>query len=429
MSRFICPELFLSGQTFGPDDLYKKDPLAIDYFEEIVNAVKIRLPKQHQIITDVKENNFTLYGSDTVKLYSETFSQSGTLMTISEFLAAHSALSSANFKNLTNITTHKFTWLINSYNEIRSSFFYTVFTDSGICLVKPKRLSTSKRIPMPVIKGNHLNFNTNFKFEGESGGDFHRCCENDPVKPAVIDAVLKTQAINKVNSLADVVICQSGTDAELLDFFIDANTSKNYVILSKKELTNNNKESTRQFYYIAVLESDASYTFNGSNIYPLISSVNSNGIFVARDEKASGNDGGTAVRGAWTDHTLLQIHNTINGASIAANIITIPPGFYMIWASGRACAGNAATTFNIKIFNKTLTSDIIIANGDNGVGYYEELKGIISGHLFIINEFTNISMQYFYSGSFNTSTRALGTKLSIASTNEVYAELMLWKIG
>lgn len=71
-----------------------------------------------------------------------------------------------------------------------------------------------------------------------------------------------------------------------------------------------------------------------ANPYP---SAAGTAIMVVRDEKASGTDGGTFTNGAWRTRTLnTEAHNTISGASLSANRITLPAGTYRIRASAPA---------------------------------------------------------------------------------------------
>ena len=65
--------------------------------------------------------------------------------------------------------------------------------------------------------------------------------------------------------------------------------------------------------------------------------LKSNPVFHVRDEKAAGTGGGTFTSGAWRTRTLNdELENSISGASLASNQITLPAGTYRVTASAPA---------------------------------------------------------------------------------------------
>lgn len=67
------------------------------------------------------------------------------------------------------------------------------------------------------------------------------------------------------------------------------------------------------------------------------SGASSRPMFYAQDQKPSGTDGGTFTSGAWRTRTLnTEIVNTITGASLASNQITLPAGTFRITATAPA---------------------------------------------------------------------------------------------
>jgi hypothetical protein len=257
--RFICPELLSQDTSFqwGEHDLFKKDTVEVDS----VNDGGIVLLKLHKIKTQSGTNDYVLYAPAFVKKYSESFSIPSNLMTIAEFITAM-GLTSATLFNNTGLTTQKFYWGINKYGEIGSSFFYTILTDSGIWLTKPKRLSGSTEITKFDIIGNYLDFNTSVKFEGETGGDYKISYDADKIIPTIIDSTLKALGTNKKNSLNDYMIITSGQNVDPLSWFSDG--GRYYVVMSKKEIADG------KWAYLAVLEQDITYSFSGANINPVI---------------------------------------------------------------------------------------------------------------------------------------------------------------
>lgn len=79
-------------------------------------------------------------------------------------------------------------------------------------------------------------------------------------------------------------------------------------------------------------------------------------MMVVVDEKASGTDGGSFTSGSWVTRTLNTVKvNTITGASLSSNGITLPAGTYLIEAS--APAGMAVGSHRIRLRNITDSTD------------------------------------------------------------------------
>jgi hypothetical protein len=69
-----------------------------------------------------------------------------------------------------------------------------------------------------------------------------------------------------------------------------------------------------------------------------------------RDEKASGTNGGTFTSGAWRTRDLtVERTNTISGASLASNQITLPAGTYDVraWANAESVSFHKAALFTV----------------------------------------------------------------------------------
>ncbi len=96
---------------------------------------------------------------------------------------------------------------------------------------------------------------------------------------------------------------------------------------------------------------------------PQIDAMVSPKFLVVRDEKASGTDGGTFTNGAWRVRTLGTVAtNSITGASLGSNQITLPAGTFQIdaWA-GAFNVGAHAT----KLYNVTDSADALIGSTEN----------------------------------------------------------------
>jgi hypothetical protein len=82
-----------------------------------------------------------------------------------------------------------------------------------------------------------------------------------------------------------------------------------------------------------------------------------NTFFIVQETQASGTDGGTFTSGAWRTRTLntTQI-NTIGGASLASNQVTLPAGTYRVTGS---CSGFAVNAHMAAIYNVTNSAFLV----------------------------------------------------------------------
>ena len=86
------------------------------------------------------------------------------------------------------------------------------------------------------------------------------------------------------------------------------------------------------------------------------------GTMIVRDEKSNGTAGGTFTSGAWRTRDLNDVtKNTIAGASLASNRITLPAGIYRVIASAPALD---VDRHKIKLANITDSSDALIGSSE-----------------------------------------------------------------
>lgn len=98
---------------------------------------------------------------------------------------------------------------------------------------------------------------------------------------------------------------------------------------------------------------------NGSGDWiPAAPSGGDLGVLHVQDQKASGTNGGGFTSGAWRTRDLnTAVVNTISGASLSTNQITLPAGTYDIVAS---CQGFSVDQHQAKWVNVTDTADVVI---------------------------------------------------------------------
>ncbi len=83
-----------------------------------------------------------------------------------------------------------------------------------------------------------------------------------------------------------------------------------------------------------------------------------NSILVVADQKVANTAGGTFTSGDWRTRDLNTVrHNTISGASLASNQITLPAGTYYIYAEAQA---SKVKHHQIKLYDVTNSVDLVI---------------------------------------------------------------------
>lgn len=106
-------------------------------------------------------------------------------------------------------------------------------------------------------------------------------------------------------------------------------------------------------------------------------------VFYAEDQKAAGEDGGTFTAGAWRTRDLnTVVLNTITGASLASNQVTLPAGTYWIEASapGNDTGGHVTQLYNITNSAVLLTGTAEY-NSSSSTGYAvntSRIQGLIT---------------------------------------------------
>lgn len=154
--------------------------------------------------------------------------------------------------------------------------------------------------------------------------------------------------------------------------------------------------------------------------------------FVVQDQKSSGTAGGDAATSAWTTAVLnTSVTNTIDGASLASNKITLPAGTYLIDATK-----SFTMTKLSRLRFKTADSNDIIRYGNSAyIGDYDsnsdgrtETGGVLTVKTVVtIAATTDFILQYHVSetpsGGF--ANHGLGSPTSLGGTAEVYATVSI----
>lgn len=88
------------------------------------------------------------------------------------------------------------------------------------------------------------------------------------------------------------------------------------------------------------------------------------GYMLVQDQKASGTEGGSSTSGTQTRTINTTVANTISGASLASNQITLPAGTYRVRGSSTNASGVFARTWL-----RNVTDSTVAAQGGSAAGY------------------------------------------------------------
>ena len=145
---------------------------------------------------------------------------------------------------------------------------------------------------------------------------------------------------------------------------------------------------------------------------------------IFNETQASGTNGGSSTATTWTKRTLnTTIINNISGASIAASVITLPAGSYIVTASAPCYESNL---FKIRFQNTTDSTTAALGTSEYDGSSAVQTRGILSGY-FTITGNKNFELQHWVQ-----TTRAnlgFGNPTSIASVSEVYTTIQIDKVA
>ena len=147
-------------------------------------------------------------------------------------------------------------------------------------------------------------------------------------------------------------------------------------------------------------------------------------LHVTHEENA-GSNSQTLDNGGANTRVLSTIRtNEITGASLSSNEITLPAGTYFILASAPAYL---TSNHQCRLFNTTDSADVL-----EGTTEHAWNNGYTTTHSFLRGRFTISGTKGFtlrhYVGQTKTSSGG-GTSFSGGGSKNIYAEVMIWKVG
>lgn len=155
------------------------------------------------------------------------------------------------------------------------------------------------------------------------------------------------------------------------------------------------------------------------------------GFIHVRDEKAAGTNAGGSSAGVNERVLNTQLTNTISGASLASNRVTLPAGNYYCEASavGSCNSATVGSRHKLKLYNYTDSTDILVGKAmatDNSGGISSiasSNESTVSGR-FTLSASKVVCLNHYFSHS---TPNGLGSAVN-SSGVEVYAELKIWKL-
>ena len=145
----------------------------------------------------------------------------------------------------------------------------------------------------------------------------------------------------------------------------------------------------------------------------------------AQDQKASGTNGGSATAGSTVTRDLnTVVKNTIAGASLSSNAITLPAGNYRITAHAPALdAARHRTRWRNTTDNTTV---LLGSSGFSNQSSNEQNLSLIQGE-FTITAQKTFELQHYVQAQATVAGETLGANAG-SGENEVYADVMIQRL-
>lgn len=142
------------------------------------------------------------------------------------------------------------------------------------------------------------------------------------------------------------------------------------------------------------------------------------------DQKASGTHGGPSVAGVWTQRDLnTVVTNSISGASLSSNRITLPAGTYFVEASAPVHMGN---NHKVKLYNYTDSADILTGTSEqSAVGDNCTTRSFLKG-VFTLDAVHEIELRHRVAATVATYGFGVASNMGVI---EVYSQIEIRKIA
>jgi len=132
--------------------------------------------------------------------------------------------------------------------------------------------------------------------------------------------------------------------------------------------------------------------------------------------------------GTFTVPLNTEVYNSITGASMTSSVITLPAGTYH-------CEGQGAATVSLRQLKLQDTTNAVtlpvtgVVLGRNVAAPATDSSACVVSGRFTLTGVADIELQIFASRGGTSTASAMGTVPSASGSNEVYANLEIWKIA
>jgi len=151
-----------------------------------------------------------------------------------------------------------------------------------------------------------------------------------------------------------------------------------------------------------------------------------NKIMLVEDVKNSGTTGGGSIAGIQTRDLNSVIHNSITGASLSSNRITLPAGKFLVSGSCPACKSDNHNAF---VYNVTSASIALKGNSE----FNDDATNVSTRSLFIgvldLDENAVFEIRHYTEKASSTDGLGKATANTASGNGEVYTQLYIQKIG
>lgn len=315
----------------------------------------------------------------------------------------------------------------------------TLLTDTLRVLVSstgPNTSTTPTFSPDGITAGNIVKYGNQALLPGDIAGEMdlvYNLSNNtwELLNPRIIDYIANAAGTVDVITASFTPAITSLVDkTRILVRSSGANTITNPTVspngLAAKTIVKNGN----QLLSIGDTLGEMDMVFNESNdnwelLNPSsISALSTSNLFHIQDQKTAGTDGGTFTSGAWQTRDLNTVAtNTISGASLSTNQITLPAGDYYVTASAPAFNVNA---HKAKLRSITGSTDIVIGSSEFCVSSDQTGNSSVLSGLFTLSIETIIELQHRC--SLTSSSNGFGENSGLGVV-EVYSNIEIWKVG
>ena len=149
----------------------------------------------------------------------------------------------------------------------------------------------------------------------------------------------------------------------------------------------------------------------------------SSGGLVMNVQHQNAGNGGSSVSGSWQQRPLTEVSNTIPGASLAANVITLPAGTYKVVGYQML---SSSGEFKCRIRDTGDTTTYLVGSNAGTIGAASAVIPTNINGVFALGAETGVEFEYYC--TLSQGTTGLGRNISSGETN-VYADLMIEKVA